>query len=137
MSILLDTSGLYGLVDRRDLHHISIRRLVTATTEALLVPVSVLPELDHLLLTRVGLRAAIAVPRMLAAGELRLEGLSAADLRRSVELMEQYADNAIGLVDASIVAMAERLRITRILTLDRRHFRMFRPRHCPAFEVLP
>jgi predicted nucleic acid-binding protein len=40
-------------------------------------------------------------------------------------------------VDAIIVAIAERLNITRVLTLDVRDFRMFSPRHCAAFELLP
>jgi hypothetical protein len=33
--------------------------------------------------------------------------------------------------------MAERLNITKILTIDRRHFSMFRPIHCDPFEILP
>jgi hypothetical protein len=40
-------------------------------------------------------------------------------------------------VDASITAVAERLDITRILTLDQRDFRIIRPRHCDYFELLP
>jgi predicted nucleic acid-binding protein len=51
-------------------------------------------------------------------GELRVEHLARADLERCWELMDQYADSALGLVDASIIALAERLRITRVLTLD-------------------
>src|SRR5438477_532166 len=43
----------------------------------------------------------------------------------------------IRLVDASIVAIAERLRVTRLLTADRRHFSLIRPRHCPALELVP
>ena len=51
--------------------------------------------------------------------------------------MSRYADARIDYVDCMIVALAERLGVTRILTLDQRHFRLFRPRHCPAFELLP
>jgi len=40
-------------------------------------------------------------------------------------------------VDASIVAVGERLRINTILTTDRRHFSLFRPRHCRSFTILP
>jgi hypothetical protein len=40
-------------------------------------------------------------------------------------------------VDALIVAMAERLKITRLLTLDRRDFQIIRPKHCDSFELLP
>jgi predicted nucleic acid-binding protein len=36
-----------------------------------------------------------------------------------------------------IVAIAERLDITKILTVDRRHFGAFKPRHCAAFQILP
>jgi predicted nucleic acid-binding protein len=110
---------------------------VENTREALLVPVTVLPEADYMLTKRLGPWAARAMLRSVAADELRLEPLTAADLSRSLELMDTYADSTIGLVDASIVAIAERLGVTRILTLDRRHFRMFRPRHCAAFELVP
>lgn len=68
---------------------------------------------------------------------MRVENLMAPDLTRSLELMEQYADSAIGFVDASVIALAERLRITRQLTLNQRHFRFVRPRHCPAFDIVP
>ena len=60
-----------------------------------------------------------------------------ADVARCAELIDQYADSDIGFVDASIVAVAERLAITHILTLDRRHFGMLRPRHCSYFTLVP
>jgi hypothetical protein len=43
----------------------------------------------------------------------------------------------IDFVDALIVAMAERLNITRLLTFDRRDFQLLRPKHCVSFELLP
>jgi hypothetical protein len=39
--------------------------------------------------------------------------------------------------DATVVALAERLKVARVFTLDRRHFELFQPRHCAAFEILP
>jgi hypothetical protein len=51
--------------------------------------------------------------------------------------MEQYLDLPLGIVDASIVALAERHRVTEIATLDRRHFTVVRPRHAPSFTLLP
>jgi predicted nucleic acid-binding protein len=48
-----------------------------------------------------------------------------------------YADTHLDFVDASLVAMAERLNIHRILTLDRRDFTIIRPKHYPHFEILP
>jgi predicted nucleic acid-binding protein len=53
------------------------------------------------------------------------------------ELIDIYQDLGLGLVDASVIAVAERLEITQIATLDHRHFRVVRPRHVAAFELLP
>ncbi len=53
------------------------------------------------------------------------------------QLIEIYADLGLGLVDASIVAVAERLNLTEIATMNRRDFAVVRPAHCNAFELLP
>ena len=62
---------------------------------------------------------------------------SDADLRRVVEILEQYQNARFGMVDASTMAIAERLKIEVILTLDRRDFTIYRPRHCNAFRLVP
>ncbi|HLK12559.1 MAG TPA: VapC toxin family PIN domain ribonuclease [Candidatus Binatia bacterium] len=67
--------------------------------------------------------------------ELAVEGLTTADLQRCRELVGDYPD--IGFVDASVVAIAERLRLRRIATTDRRHFAQVRPRHVRAFDLVP
>ena len=66
-----------------------------------------------------------------------VEAPTPADLRRMAELVEQYGDFPLGATDASVVALAERLGTDLIVTLDRRHFGAVRPRHCPAFRLLP
>jgi predicted nucleic acid-binding protein len=66
-----------------------------------------------------------------------IENLSKADLYRAHQLLEQYADATLDFVDATIVAMAERLNISLVLTLDRRDFGMIRPRHVEHFTILP
>ncbi len=58
-------------------------------------------------------------------------------MERVAALLEQYETLMIGCVDASVVAVAERFRVTKILTTDRRHFNAIRPAHCMAFELLP
>jgi uncharacterized protein len=72
-----------------------------------------------------------------AVGELSVEHLHAADLERAAQLVSQYRDLPLGAVDASVVAAAERLDVTQIATLDRRHFGVVRPAHVEAFELLP
>ena len=137
MAVLVDTSGLYALVDASEREHRLVSSFVRASTEPLMVPVTVLPEIDYLCARRLGVAVEVAVLGAIARGEFALEPFSEADLERSLELVERYADSDIGLVDASIVATAERLRISRILTFDHRHFSVFHPRHCDAFELVP
>lgn len=59
------------------------------------------------------------------------------DWARIAQLVRQYADFPIGGTDASIVALAERLKAETIITLDRRHFERVRPRHVERFRLLP
>jgi predicted nucleic acid-binding protein len=60
-----------------------------------------------------------------------------ADWRRIADLTEQYADLPLGIVDASVVALAERRELDVIATLDHRHFATVRPRHIEAFTLVP
>jgi len=73
--------------------------------------------------------------RSIRAGQVVVP-LTAADLDRMVELVETYGDFPLGLVDASVIAVAERLNADAIATLDHRHFSVVRPRHLPAFKLL-
>lgn len=59
------------------------------------------------------------------------------DWARISELVYQYRDFPLGGTDASVIALAERLDTDLIITLDRRHFSAVRPRHVPAFRLLP
>ena len=59
------------------------------------------------------------------------------DSARAIELIRRYADLGLGFVDASIIALAERLGVTTIATIDRRDFAVVRPTHCDAFELIP
>ncbi|WP_225978680.1 twitching motility protein PilT [Gandjariella thermophila] len=56
---------------------------------------------------------------------------------RMAQLVKTYADLPLGAVDASVITVAERLGISRVATLDRRHFTVVRPKHVPALELLP
>ena len=57
------------------------------------------------------------------------------DWERIAELMERYIDLPLGMVDASVVALAERRALEIIATLDERQFRVVRPRHTQAFTL--
>jgi predicted nucleic acid-binding protein len=51
--------------------------------------------------------------------------------------MDQYLDLPLGMVDASVIALAERREVDVIATLDQRHFSVVRPRHIDAFRLVP
>ena len=62
--------------------------------------------------------------------------MPAGDWLRIAELVATYRNLPLGTVDASVVAAAERLGVTDIATVDRRHFGVVRPEHVDAFTLL-
>jgi predicted nucleic acid-binding protein len=86
---------------------------------------------------RIGHAAEQAFARSLRDGELLVEPVEPSDWARTFELVGEYADLSLDIVDASIVAACERLAVTTLATLDRRHFTVVRPRHCQALTLLP
>lgn len=136
-TVLADTGPLYALADQSDEWHGRVRKFLEDFSPRLVVPITVIPEVTYLVSKFLGGPAEIRFVESVHRGELLLEPVTKADLTRSMEVMRRYADSEIGFVDASIVAVAERLRLTDVLTVDRRHFGMIRPRHCRAFTLHP
>jgi predicted nucleic acid-binding protein len=137
MALVLDTSGLYALLDRADPDH---ERCVSAAEafSDFIIPALVLVEVDYWLRKRGGgPEAFAALTAEIASGAYRLEQAEVEDLLRAAELEVQYADLGLGLVDAGVIATCERLQEQDVLTLDRRDFSVVRPRHCPALRLLP
>ncbi len=102
-----------------------------------MLPDVVLPELAYLIKRELNLKALTTFLRLVAGGEYELIRTTENDFLPAAEILEKYNDNNLDLVDAVIVAMAERLDITKILTVDRRHFSVFKPKHCKTFTLLP
>jgi predicted nucleic acid-binding protein len=135
MPIILDTGIIYALADADDDWHVRARDFVFHNREMLLVPVTIVPEVAYLLAKRLGSGAELSFVSSLAAGELTVESIHMKDLARCTALLSDYPK--IGFVDASIVAIAERMGIRFIATTDRRHFSTVRPKHLPAFDLVP
>ncbi len=135
--ILVNTGPLYAMADRDDDWHSRVVRFLDRSPDELIVSVAVLPEAAYLLATHLGPEAERRLVRSVVSGEMALEEITLQDLRRALDLLHRYATATIGFVNAAVVATAERLKISRILTTDRRDFSLIRPRHCKAFELLP
>lgn len=134
---ILDTGFLYASVDKGDANALRVKRVLADLTGDILLPVTILVETSYLIQARVGHAAMRLFVRQLQGSSLQLVSLTAADFARIDELLTQYADLELDFVDASVVTIAERLRIQRILTVDQRDFRAIRPKHCAYFDILP
>ena len=131
----MDTGFWFARIDRTDRFHEKVSQY--RTKEHIIVPLPVITETAYLVLTRSGVESLALFSQSLATSKLILEPPVAQDYTRTAEILRKYNDNNIDFVDACIVAMAERLNITKILTVDHRHFRMFKPKHCKSFELFP
>lgn len=130
--LLVDAGPLYAAAAERDNDHIACEQPLAEANGPLLVGELVVTEVSYLLAERIGAHAEIAFAKSIAAGELIVEPVLVSEWNRITELMEQYADLPLGVVDASIVALAERQGLTEIATLDHRHFSVVRPKHLPC-----
>lgn len=101
-----------------------------------MVPTLVITEVAYLIATRLGVHAEIRFLGDLAAGNLIPEPVAPGDWLRIAELVARYDDLPLGTVDASVIAAAERLAVTEVATLDRRHLTAVRPTFGP-FTLLP
>ena len=134
---LVDTGAIYALADERDRWHKPMVSHLETNADRLVVPITVIPEACYLLNHFLGTKAEEAFVASLARLELALESFSNEDLKRTLEVLKKYQSVDIGFVDASIVAVSERLGIEKILTTDRKHFGMIRPNHVRSFTLLP
>lgn len=135
--VLADTGPLYALVDSSDAWHGRVVEWWRARTRSVVLPMSVVPEVSYLLQTRIGPAAEEAFVRAVADGEFVVETVESEDIARAAQLLHDYADLPLGFVDATVVAIAERLDVREILTTDRRHFGVIRPLHVKRFTLLP
>jgi predicted nucleic acid-binding protein len=137
MAVLLDSGFLFAALNASETEHNSTIHVLKDIRESIVLPVPAVTEVAYLLARDIGQNAAADFVGSLAETDLTLESPIRDDYLRSGELLRQYSDAGLDFVDALIVAMAERLNITRLLTLDRRDFQIIRPKHCASFELLP
>ncbi|MGI8883539.1 MAG: type II toxin-antitoxin system VapC family toxin [Pyrinomonadaceae bacterium] len=134
---LMDSGFLYALVDQTDSHSRAVKNSLREIYGEVILPVPAITETAHFVLKNLGAAALANFVEDLPEMNVIFETPLAEDYKRAADILRKYNDANIDFVDAVIVAIAERLDITKILTIDRRHFGAFKPRHCAAFEILP
>lgn len=134
--LLVDTNVLLAAADSSAPEHVRCAVVLDEEGE-LAVTVPVAAETAWMIESRLGPIAEAAFISSIASGELTVVDLTPADWERCAELVRRYFDLGLGLVDASVIAVAERFKLTTIATLNHRDFVVVRPAHCAGFDLIP
>jgi predicted nucleic acid-binding protein len=124
-----------ALIHADDRHHAACRDALERIREPLATVWPVITEAMYLL--DFSSQAQEALWRLLERDAVRILPLGAGDVPRLRELMRKYRDLPMDLADAALVRAAERERISRVFTIDRRDFEVYRPRGIRRFTILP
>ncbi|MGH2836538.1 MAG: type II toxin-antitoxin system VapC family toxin [Solirubrobacteraceae bacterium] len=137
MTLLVDTGVFLAYADTSDQDHERCPRIARWRYRRPAYHGPCRRQTDWLIERQLGARAEADFYRWVVDGDLSVDDLTTRDTGAIIELTEQYADNGLGGVDASLVAVAERLELDTIATLDQRHFRVIRPKHVDTFKIVP
>ena len=124
-----------ALIHADDRHHASCREALERIREPLATVWPVITEAMYLL--GFSSDAQDALWRLLERDAVKILPLDPGDVPRMRELMRKYRDLPMDLADAALVRAAERERISRVFTIDRRDFEVYRPRGIRRFTILP
>ncbi len=137
MEAIIDTSAIISLVDRSSEHHHSLADIINKEDYRLIIPSPVIPEACFMLNKKFGTSVEIKFIEEIISVNFHIEIIKFLDLARIVEILKKYNNLDIGYVDGAIVAIAERLKVNRIFTLDRKHFNSLIPLGFDYFEIYP
>lgn len=135
--ILCDSGPLVAFVDRRDSRHLAcIEVLKNLIEEPLLTTWPCLTEAMYLVGRHGRFDAQEELWAFIEDGSLALHLSGQEERNRMRHLMRQYKDSPMDFADASLVAAAEALNVSKIFTLDS-HFLAYRIHDTQAFTVVP
>ncbi|GIK58592.1 MAG: PIN domain-containing protein [Chloroflexi bacterium] len=136
-SVIVDASFLVSLTSVKERQHAACLQVAQGLNSRLIIPITVIPEAAYLIARRISHRVMRAFLSKLQNPQWQIESITAADFERATQILDRYQDAELDFADSTIVAVAERLHVETILTLDRRDFQMIRPKHTPYFTLLP
>lgn len=120
--IIVDTGAMVALLDASEHYHPVFKDLFDSHTAGWILPAAILPEVDYLVTAHLGPKAEDAFLADLAEGAFTVEWGRDDDLEVAHKICRRYHALRLGLVDAMVMAAAERLKAEAIATLDLRHF---------------
>ena len=132
-ALICDTGALLDYLVASAPDHLLFRNAIDQARTRY-VPALVLAEVDYFL--RHERRAMQAFMQDVARGAFTYAQPSLDQLSRAMEIDRRYADLGLGLVDGSVVALAETLGIRRLVTRDVRHFAAIRLRDGRSFDLV-
>jgi hypothetical protein len=124
-----------ALLDRSDPYHLTCQEILSSLDDSLVTVWPVVTETMYML--RAYWQAQEALWEMIEMGAVEILPIGIDDVPRMKELMRKYRDLPMDLADAALVRVAERERLRRIFTLDRRDFQIYRPSRIGRFVILP
>ncbi len=133
---LIDTGIFVSAADRDEPRHHDCAALLRQDHN-LVVAAAVIPETAWMIESRLGPQAEARFLTLVTSAWFNIVDLIAVDYQRTITLITHYADMGLGFVDASIIAVAERLDIATIATFNHRDFAVVRPAHTDTFELIP
>ena len=133
--ILVDAGPLIALIHKDDRHHQRCVDVLRSLSEPLASVWPVITEAMYLL--SFSWKAQDALWEMIERDVVTVLPIEERELSRMREVMKKYRDLPMDLADAALVAVAEREKIRRIFTLDRRDFALYRPGRLGRFIILP
>lgn len=133
--VLVDAGPLVALIHADDQHHERCKAVLRSLREPLGTVWPTFTEAMYLL--NFSWDAQEALWELIDRGVVLLLSLDEGDIPRMRELMRKYRDLPMDLADAALVRVAEREKLRRIFTLDRRDFAVYRPSKLGRFALLP
>lgn len=133
--ILVDAGPLVAIFHADDQNHDRCVRALRSLSGPLATVWPVLTEAMYLL--SFSWEAQAALWEMIETEVVVILALDRGDAPRMKELMRKYRDLPMDLADAALVRVAERERVRRVFSLDRRDFTVYRPEKLGRFSIIP
>lgn len=136
-TVLFDTSYLYALFCTNDVNHTLVANLAQQDEAEVIIPDVILPEVKFLFRMAGSLFTAMAFMDALSETAAPIAPLTEQDVDRANALAKQYRSQGVSFTQCAIVAIAERLSIDTIYSLQPAPFRIVQPLHCEQLAVYP